>query len=112
MLAVALQSGYNIHDLQAQDPLVSIVHDLSIPGPVLFVHGGVTLLGTTRKGEICLWGSADGERLQVMKQSSTFPHLMALSFTDEGKASDNWRHLAVRPFQTAVFKIPPTIVYY
>ena len=76
-----MPNGYDIRHLQAQFPLFSITHGLSIPGPILFVHGGVTLLGTTRKGEICLWGSADGERLQVMKQSCTFPVFITLSYT-------------------------------
>ena len=83
MLATAMQTGYDIHHLQAELARVSITHDLNIPGPILFVHGGVTLLGTTRKGEVCLWGSADGERLQVMKHSGTFLEYFTMSFTHE-----------------------------
>ena len=67
-----MQSGYHIHHLDQRVAPFSIPHDMSVPGPILFVHGGVALLGTTRKGEICLWSSSDGEKLQTMKQSSMF----------------------------------------
>ncbi|KAK7680742.1 hypothetical protein QCA50_016050 [Cerrena zonata] len=77
-LAVAMQSGYDIHHLESRVPLVSIPHELNVPGPILFVHGGLSLLGTTKEGEICLWGSVDGEKLQTLKQS----------------ASDSWRCFA------------------
>lgn len=67
-----MQNGYDIHHLDKRVSPFSIPHNLNAPGLILFVHGDVTLLGTTRRGEICLWGGSDGEKLQSMRHSSMF----------------------------------------
>ncbi|KAK7678517.1 hypothetical protein QCA50_018578 [Cerrena zonata] len=77
-LVLAMQRGYDVHHLETHVPLVSIPHELHAPGPVIFLHGGLALLGASRRGEVSLWGSSDGEKLQDMKQNS----------------SDNWQSLA------------------
>ena len=68
-LLLAMQRGYDIHHLETHVPLVSIPHDLHEPGPVTFLHTGLALLGASSRGEVSLWNSADGEKLQDMKQN-------------------------------------------
>ena len=66
---LAMQRGYDIHQLETRVHLMSIKHNLNAPGPVLFLHNGSALLGASRKGEVCLWASSNGEKLQDMKQN-------------------------------------------
>ena len=65
-----MQDGYDIHHLETRVPLVILRHQIKAPGPVIFLHGGLALLGASSDGEVCLWGSDEGEKLQVMKQNS------------------------------------------
>ena len=68
MLAIAMQDGYAIHHIETRVHLVLVAHNLKAPGPVTFLHGGLALLGASSKGEVCLWGSGDGEKLQGLCQ--------------------------------------------
>ena len=69
LLAVAMQDGYDIHHVETRVPLEFIPHGVKGPGPVTFLHGGLALLGASSNGEVSLWGSEDGERLQSMRQN-------------------------------------------
>lgn len=94
-LVLAMQRGYDVHHLETHVPLVSIPHELHAPGPVIFLHGGLALLGASRRGEVSLWGSSDGEKLQDMKQNCKLSFSVPELYTKVTIASDNWQSLAV-----------------
>lgn len=108
-LAIAMQSGYDTHRIDTRVPLVLIPHDLNAPGPIAFVHNGQSLLGPSRRGEICLWNSADGEKLQTIKQSGKwrYPDLVEGRLcTEDMIVSDNWCCLAVCVFPKTCISSP------
>ncbi|KAI0071470.1 hypothetical protein K474DRAFT_1712428 [Panus rudis PR-1116 ss-1] len=45
-------------------------HDGNLPKAVDFVHNGEALSGAYRKGQVRLWNSSDGTKLQTLTHSS------------------------------------------
>ncbi|KAI0071298.1 WD40 repeat-like protein [Panus rudis PR-1116 ss-1] len=87
LLVVVMKRSFDLHSLTNRTPTISLSHDGNLPKAVEFVHNGEALSGAYRKGQVRLWNSSDGTKLQTLTHSSNTSVKSISGYSDK---SDNF----------------------
>lgn len=77
-LAIAMQAGIDIYELESKTPRVHLQTNGVPSTPVIFIHGGEAVFAGCGIGQVRLWGRALGKRLQTLSHDGT--HAFKLTF--------------------------------
>jgi hypothetical protein len=78
-LALVMETGIDIHDVQAKIPAIPLRSKGGLQSPVLFVHNGEAIAGDCGEGQVRLWTKHSGARLQTLQHSSKLYDSISLS---------------------------------
>ncbi|KAI0082153.1 WD40 repeat-like protein [Panus rudis PR-1116 ss-1] len=69
-LAVVMENSFDVHSIAHDSPSYSLNRVGHTSSPAIFIHQGEAIAGAHRKGQIRLWNSVDGTRLQTLFHSN------------------------------------------
>ncbi|KAI0069390.1 hypothetical protein K474DRAFT_1680977, partial [Panus rudis PR-1116 ss-1] len=69
MIAAVMKNRFDIHSIKNEFPSFSLGHDGGSDNPITFAHDGEALIGSYKKGQVRLWISINGTRLQTLSHS-------------------------------------------